>query len=96
MFQIKWLWHNMKGSRAAYIAALMLSVVCNGLYIASPYFQSRIIDTFISNDNAAENLKTQRSLLWWLLVGMVGFTLLRTCLQYACNMYYEVASQRMI
>ena len=74
----------------------MLSVVCYGLYITAPYFQSRIIDTFISNDNAAENLKTQRSLLWLLLVGMVGFTLLRTCLQYACNMYYEVASQGMI
>ena len=96
MFQIKWLWHNMKGSRTVYIIALMLSVVCNGLYITAPYFQSRIIDTFISNENAAENLKTQRSLLWWLLVGMVGFTLLRTCLQYACNMYYEVASQGMI
>ncbi|MBR4555156.1 MAG: ABC transporter ATP-binding protein [Ruminococcus sp.] len=96
MFQLKWLWHNMKGSRAAYIAALMLSIACNALYIASPYFQSRIIDTFISNDSAAENLQSQRSLLWWLLIGMIGFTFLRTVLQYACQMYYETSSQGMI
>ena len=96
MFQLRWLWKNMKGSRAAYIAALLLSIACNAMYITSPYFQSRIIDTFISNDNAAENLKNQRGLLWWLLIGMVGFTLLRTVLQYACNMYYETSSQGMI
>ena len=96
MFQLKWLWSNMKGSRAAYIAALVLSVVCNALHIASPYFQSRIIDTFISNDSAAENLVSQRSLFWWLIAGMIGITLLRTVLQYSCNMYYEVASQGMI
>lgn len=96
MFQLRWLWNNMKGSRAAYITALMLSIVCNAMYITSPYFQSRIIDTFISNKNAAENLRTQKGLLWWLLIGMVGFTLLRTAFQYACNMYYETASQGMI
>lgn len=96
MFQLKWLWSNMRGSRAAYIAALALSVVCNALYIASPYFQSRIIDTFISNDNAARNLADERSLFWWLIAGMIGITLLRTVLQYSCNMYYEVASQGMI
>ena len=96
MFQLKWLMQNMKGSKAAYITALVLSVVCNGLHIASPFFQSEIIDTFISNENALENLKTQRSLFIWLLVGMIGFTLLRTVLQYSCNMYYEKASQGMI
>ena len=96
MFQLKWLWVNMKESRAAYIAALMLSIACNGLYITAPYFQSRIIDTFISNENAAANLQSHRDLLIWLIVGMIGFTFLRTCMQYACNMYYEKASQGMI
>ena len=63
MFQLKWLWHNMKGSRVAYVIALVLSVGCNALYITSPYFQSKLIDTFISNDNAVENLQSQRGLL---------------------------------
>ncbi len=96
MFQLRWLWANLKGSRAVYICALVLSVVCNGLYIATPYFQSRIIDTFISNENAAENLRDHRDLLLWLIVGMIGITFLRTALTYTCNMYYEKASQSMI
>ena len=96
MFQIRWLWENMKGSRRNYIIALMLSVACNAMYITAPYFQSRIIDGFISNKNAAENLKAHRDVFLWLIAGMIGFTLLRTIMQYACNMYYEVASQGMI
>lgn len=96
MFQMKWLWENMKGSRRSYIAALVLSVFCNILYILSPYFQSRIIDTYVSNDNAVENLKNDTDGLILLIAGMIGFTLLRTVLQYACNMYYETASQGMI
>ena len=86
----------MKESRVQYIAALFLSVACNALYVTSPYFQSRIIDTFISNENALENLSTQKELFFSLIAGMIGFTLLRTCCQYACNMYYETASQGMI
>lgn len=86
----------MKGTRRNYIIALMLSVACNAMYITAPYFQSRIIDGFISNKNAAENLKAHRDVFLWLIAGMIGFTLLRTIMQYACNMYYEVASQGMI
>lgn len=96
MFQIRWLWENMKGSRRNYIIALFLSIACNGMYITSPYFQSRIIDEFISNKNAAENLQAHRDVFLWLIAGMIGFTFLRTVMQYACNMYYEVASQGMI
>ncbi|MBR4225005.1 MAG: ABC transporter ATP-binding protein [Oscillospiraceae bacterium] len=96
MFQLRWLWENMKGVRRNYIIALCLSVICNILYIASPYFQSRIIDTFISNEHAAENLALHRDLLFGLIAGMLGFTLFRTVLQYSCNMYYEKASQSMI
>ena len=96
MFQLRWLWENMKGSRRNYIIALCLSVMCNALYVSAPYFQSRIIDTFISNENAAENLALHRDLLFKLIIGMILFTLLRTVCQYSCNMYYEVASQGMI
>lgn len=96
MFQLKWIWENMKGCRSKYIIALCLSVMCNALYITSPYFQSKIIDTFISNDNAVENLKLHKDTFLWLIAGMIIFTFIRTCFQYACNMYYETASQSMI
>ncbi|MBO4865579.1 MAG: ABC transporter ATP-binding protein [Ruminococcus sp.] len=96
MFQLRWLWANLKGSRAVYICALVLSVVCNGMFVAAQYFQSKIIDTFVSNKQAAENLRDHRDLLLWLIAGMIGVTLLRTSLTYTCNMYYEKASQAMI
>ena len=86
----------MKGSRRNYIIALCLSVLCNGLYITAPYFQSKIIDNYISCENAVENLKNDRSGLLWLIAGMIGFTFIRTVFQYTCNMYYETASQGMI
>ena len=86
----------MKGSRRNYIIALCLSVLCNGLYITAPYFQSKIIDNYISGENAIENLKNDRSGLLWLIAGMIGFTFIRTVFQYTCNMYYETASQGMI
>ena len=35
-------------------------------------------------------------LFWWLIAGMVGFTLLRTVFQYTGNMLYESSSQGMI
>lgn len=86
----------MEGSRRNYILALMLSVFCNALHIASPYFQSAIIDRYISNENAIQNLQNDTAGLWLLIAGMVGFTLIRTIFQYTCNMYYEKASQGMI
>lgn len=96
MFQIKWLWSNLKGYRKFYIVALFMSLVCNALYLACPYFSSEIVDRFISGKNAAENLKNDKRTFWLLLAAMFGFTLLRTIFQYICNMTYEVSSQGMI
>ena len=96
MFQLKWIWHNLKGYRGYYITALVLSLFCNCLYLTTPYFSKELVDKFISGENAAENLANNRSLFWWLLAGMIGFTLLRTIFQYGCNMTYEISSQGMI
>lgn len=96
MFQLQWLWHNLKGYRAVYIAALTLSLGCNALYLTTPYFSSRLIDTYITGENAAENLANNRQGLITLLICMLGFTLLRTVFQYACNMTYEISSQGML
>lgn len=96
MFQIQWIWHNLKGYRGYYVAALILSVACNALYLTTPYFSQELVDKFISGGNALYNLEHNRKLFWLLLAGMVGFTLLRTIFQYTCNMTYEISSQGMI
>ena len=96
MFQVKWLWQNMKGYRAMYVTGLILTVVCNILVLANPIIGQQIVDIFIKNDNAIQNLQEKRNLLILLCVGMVAFTLFRTLLQYGTNLCYEKSSQGLI
>ena len=96
MFQLQWIWHNLKGYRKFYVTALVLSIVCNALYLTTPYFSKELVDKFLSSKDALFNLEHERKLFWLLLAGMVGFTLIRTICQYTCNMTYELSSQGMI
>lgn len=95
MFELKWLWLNLKGDRARYIVALFLSVAGSALTIVNPYLSQRIVDTFIAGDDALNNLTQQRGLLIMLSLGMIGFTLLRSGLAYVTMMQYERSSQNM-
>lgn len=96
MFELKWLWQNLEGNRARYILALCLSVAGSSLMIANPYIGQQIVDTFISGDNAIQNLTDKRELLIVLCLAMIGFTLLRSGVAYVTTMQYERASQNML
>ncbi len=96
MFQIKWIWENMKGYRGRYILALFMTVIGQIMYLTSPIFSQNIVDTFIYNENAAENLQNNSRLLIILCCGMVLFTLIRTVIQFNANMLYEKCSQGML
>ena len=96
MFLFRWLWKNMKGCRGIYITALCLSVVCQSMYILTPFFTQQITDTFIINENALQNLQEHSDTLIFMLAAMVGFTLLRGAIQYGSNMMYEHSSQTLI
>ncbi|MBP1560040.1 MAG: ABC transporter ATP-binding protein [Oscillospiraceae bacterium] len=96
MFQIKWIWENLKGCRGRYILALCLSVITQMMYLTNPVFGQKIVDTFIYSENAAENLANNSRLLIMLCGGMILFTLVRTILQFSSNMLYEKCSQSML
>ncbi|WEK53543.1 MAG: ABC transporter ATP-binding protein [Candidatus Cohnella colombiensis] len=96
MFEMKWLWQNLKGDRTRYILALFLSVAGSSLMIVNPYISQRIVDTFIAGDNALQNMTQERGLLIVLCLSMVGFTLLRSGLAYLTTMLYERSSQNMM
>ncbi|WP_310551245.1 ABC transporter ATP-binding protein [Paenibacillus glufosinatiresistens] len=96
MFQFKWLWQNLEGDRARYILGLCLSVIGCSLTIVNPYLGQRVVDTFLTGDNAMHNLTDQRGLLIGLCLAMVGFSLLRTGLAYVTAMQYEISSQNML
>ena len=96
MFLLRWLWKNMSGCRAIYIIALCLTVICQSMYIITPYFTQQITDTFIVNENAVQNITEHSDVLIFMLAAMVGFTVLRCMIQYASNMIYEHSSQTLI
>lgn len=86
----------MKGCRAIYITALCLTVVCQSMYIITPYFTQQITDTFIINENALQNIAEHTDVLIYMLAAMVIFTLVRCAIQYGSNMMYEHSSQTLI
>ncbi len=96
MFQLKWIWENLKGYRAVYILALCITVICQSMYIITPHYSSRIIDEYLYGENAAYNLEHNSRGLIVLVVSMMVFTLIRTCLVYTSNICYEKASQGII
>ena len=94
--QWRWLWGNMKGRRGWFLFAVCCTIVANIMHIVVPYFSSQIVDLFLSGEEAATNLAEHRDWLYWLLAGMVGFTLIRTIIVYTGNMTYEHVSQHVI
>lgn len=96
MFLLRWLWKNMEGSRRIYILGMFLTIISQSMYIITPRITGYITDTFITGENAVENLETQPDLLIWLLVLMVSATLVRCSMIYGSTMCYEHSSQSMI
>ena len=90
---LQWLFSNMRGMGAIYIFAMFLPVVYNVLHLVVPIFSQKLIDIFLSGDQAAENIKTKLPLFWGLVVGMVLFTLIRTIIVYLTCMLFEKVSQ---
>lgn len=86
----------MEGSRRIYICGMIFTIMSQSMFIISPRIAGTITDTFIINEKAAENLEEKPALLAWLLVAMVGFTLIRAAFEYGSTMCYERASQSMI
>ena len=96
MFLLRWLWKNMEGYRGKYCFALLLTIICQSMYIITPYLSQQIVDTFIYGENAAEMLQTNVNLLYAMIAGMIGFTFVRCAIQYSANMIYEASSQALI
>lgn len=94
--KMRWLWSNMKGCRAIYLAGIAGTLLYNVLQLTVPMFSKTIVDMFLSGENAEENLATKKELLIWLLIGMVGITFLRTIVVYITCMDFEHVSQKML
>jgi ATP-binding cassette subfamily B protein len=93
MFLFRWLWKNLQGYKGRYIIAMIMAFAAQIMLIFNPLIMRAVVDTFISSENAAQNLANQRSLLFLLIGATVGVNLVRTGMQYSCQMILEVCSQ---
>lgn len=93
MFQLKWLWENLKGYRPIYAVALTMSVINMSFFLIAPIITERIIAIFITSPDALKNLETQKELLITLCVAIILFIFVRTCLQFIAKTLYEIVSQ---
>ena len=91
--RMEWLWSNMKGYRLLYIASIFGTLVYNALQLTVPFFSARIVDGFLSGENAAENLALHRDRFYMLIILMIALTLIRCVVVYLDCLGYEKVSQ---
>lgn len=94
MTKLKWLWTNMKGARGMFLAAMVGTIVYNVLQLTVPFFSSKLVDMFISGENAAYNRANNIKTFYVLLCLMIGLTIFRVIVVYLDCMAYETVSQK--
>ncbi len=94
--RMKWLWENMKGYRLLYIIGIFGTITYNAMQLVVPMFSQKIVDLFISSEEAAENMANHRDLFFKLIIGMILLTFLRTLIVYLVCMDCEVVSQKVL
>ncbi|MCQ2519926.1 MAG: ABC transporter ATP-binding protein/permease [Lachnospiraceae bacterium] len=94
--KLAWLWENMEGRRVLFFVALAGTLVYNILQLTIPFMSQKIVDEFISGENAAANLANNRSRFLMLIGLMVGVTLIRVLVVYMDCMAYEHVSQKVL
>ena len=83
----------MKGRRALFVLSILGTVIYNGMQLTVPYFSGRLVDDFLTGENAVDNMIYHKDVFYALIIAMVGLTLLRTVIVYLDCMGYEYVSQ---
>lgn len=94
--KLAWLWENMKGYRCIYIIGILGTIVYNVMQLTVPFFTQKIIDLFLTGEEATENLVNKRALFFQLIILMVVLTLVRTLIVYLVCMDVEHVSQKVL
>ncbi len=94
MTKLQWLWSNMRGTRALFVLSMFGTIVYNIMQLTVPYFSSRIVDTFLTGEDAANNLANHRDLFFRLIILMIVVTIGRVIIVYADCLAYEFVSQK--
>lgn len=98
MFQLKWVWKNMEGSRLKFVFALLLAAIAAAMRLISPIISKNIVDLVIvgQTDDLTGQTVHHIELLIPLVTGLVLFTLLRSALGYLMIILTEQSSQHTV
>ena len=94
--RLQWLWDNMEVRRFLFVLEMFGTVVYNFLQLTVPFFSGKIVDEFLTGENAAQNLALHRDVFIRLLVLMVGLTIFRCIIVYLDCLAYETVSQSVL
>jgi len=94
--KMAWLWENMKGKRVLFVLGLIGTVVYSSMQIVVPYFSGKIVDTFLSSDEAAARVSSDLKTFYTLIAMMIGLTVFRVVVVYLDCMAFEHVSQSVL
>lgn len=94
--KFSWLWENMKGFRIIYIVSILGTVAYNAMQLTVPYYTQQIVDNFLTEGSALQNVNENRALFFQLIAGMILLTVLRVIIVYGVCMGMEHVSQKVL
>lgn len=94
--KMNWLWENMESYRAVYIIGILGTVVYSVMQLTVPFVTQKLVDLFLTGEDAAANLANRRTLFYQLIIAMVALTFVRTLIVYLSCMDVEHVSQKML
>ena len=93
MFQLQWIWSNMKGCRWQFVLAQVLSMVCAAMLLINPIISQNIIDQVIVGvtDPVTKQTTHHVEFLVPLVVLLIGASLLRDIVEEVENPHTQVS-----
>ena len=92
--KIQWIWDNIEGLRWMLILAMIATVLYNALQLTVPFFSQKIVDKYLTGEDASSAYLNDKKGFYTLIVAMIGITILRAVIVYLDCMAYEHVSQR--
>lgn len=93
MFQIKWIWKNLKGHRVRYVIGLIMCAMSSGLALATPLISQQIVDLVLSPPPGQER---RTDLLIPLVILMITAVLVKTAIGLTQVLINETTVIRML
>ncbi len=94
--KMAWLWENMKGYRVIYLFSILGTILYNVMQLVVPYITQKIVDLFLTGDDAAANIVNKRDIFFQLIIAMIVLTFVRTLIVYLVCLDVEHVSQKVL